>query len=159
MILDTLQKAKKGRTTSSAASSSPLALENVVDDPLPVAASPSAVEDVANDHSPMAEDIIEEGAAAINMDDGHKPNPEVPDGGSDSSSYDDDSQSDNTSSSYTASTPSPVDLVSWESDWHDAYACALDMARPDLTNDKRKKRIMNKVLKTIKKAKSKCESM
>ena len=150
MILDMLGKAKKSRTTSRATSSSaPLALENIANEPLPI-----------------QDGISEEGALSVNMDSGHEPNqrtnPEMSgnDSESDSSGSEDDNQSNHTSSSYTASTTSPVDLMRWESDWHDTYVCALDMARPiHLHNDKRKKRIVNKVLKTIKKAKGKYEGV
>ena len=132
MILEMLGKAKKSRTTSRATSS-------------------------------IQDGISEEDASSVNMDSGHEPNqptnPEMSgnDSESHSSGSDDDNQSNQTSSSYTASTPSPVDLMRRESDWHDTYVCALDMARPiNLHSDKREKQIVNRVSKTIKKAKGKC---
>ena len=106
--------------------------------------------------SSIQDGISEEDASSVNMDSGHEPNQPT----NDSSGSDDDNQSNHTSSSYTASTPSPVDLMRWESNWHDTYVCALDMARPiNLHSDKRKKRIVNRVLKTIKKAKGKYEGV
>ena len=71
-----------------------------------------------------------------------------------------DEASENGSSSSTASTPSPVDLRTWTSDWHDTYVCALDLMTPQMAqNNPKKKRVMNKVLRTIKKAKTKFESL
>jgi len=67
---------------------------------------------------------------------------------------------ENDGSLSTASTPSPVDLSTWASDWHDTYVCALDLVTPRMVqNSPKKKRIMNKVLRTIKKAKTKFESL
>ena len=71
-----------------------------------------------------------------------------------------DETSENDGSLSTASTPSPVDLSTWTSDWHDTYVCALDLVTPRMVqNSPKKKRIMNKVLRTIKKAKTKFESL
>ncbi|CAE6920941.1 unnamed protein product [Symbiodinium sp. CCMP2592] len=71
-----------------------------------------------------------------------------------------DEASKNSGSASTASTPSPVDLSTWTSDWHDTYVCALDLVTPRMVeNSPKKKRIMNKVLRTIKKAKNKFESL
>ena len=63
-----------------------------------------------------------------------------------------DETSENDGSLSTASTPSPVDLST--------YVCALDLVTPRMVqNSPKKKRIMNKVLRTIKKAKTKFESL
>ena len=82
------------------------------------------------------------------------------DGKSSSGETSSDEASENGSSSSTASTPSPVDLRTWTSDWHDTYVCALDLMTPQMVqNNPKKKRVMNKVLRTIKKAKTKFESL
>ena len=74
---------------------------------------------------------------------------------SSSESSSEDSDNDGSSSFASASTPEPVDMSSWTSDWHDLYVTAADMRRSRVNQNN--KRVWNGVLLTIQKARAKAE--